>query len=129
MTNKQFAHYHPLYDNDVRAIARKFAKRDNDLFDDLYQIGLLALLDFRPESVRTNERACVRQAIRNRLIDYVRVERLASHTSLTAMLEAGDQLTADESGGAKLVLRTERNRHPIDASDAEEYATRVWEGA
>lgn len=104
MTNKQFSHYYPLYLDSIEAIARKFAKRDEDLFDDLCQEGRLALLGFVPEAVHSNEKACVCQAIRNRLIDYMRRDRAELRTSLTTMLDAGDQLVV-ENGDPRIVSR------------------------
>jgi RNA polymerase sigma factor (sigma-70 family) len=119
MTNEQFETYYKIYHSDIQAIARRFARTDEDLFDDLFQEGRLALLAFDPAKVHSNEKACVLQAVRNRIIDWLRAEKRDRTESLNALIANGDQITADDDGKPRLA-KNPRRRNEVPAYEDED---------
>lgn len=117
MTNDEFEQYYlPKYDLVIRAIARKLAQTNDTLAEDLYQEGLIALWNCTPHRARDNQDAYVRQAIKFRMIDYLRRERIYSTESLEARFERGEQLMMTVTGDFDLVMprqRTAPGRHPF----------------
>ena len=104
MTNQEFEDvYWPRYDSVVKAIARKLAQTNDSLVEDLYQEGLIALWECDPRKAKTNPDAFMRQAIKFRMIDFLRRERLKSTESLDSYLEYGMQLTGGANEPAKLL--------------------------
>jgi len=100
VTNEDFEQvYYPKYVNVIKAIARKLARRNTQLAEDLCQEGLIALWHLEPERARGNLDAFVRQAVKFRMIDYMRRERPAVFESLCARLERGDQMVQDPDTG------------------------------
>ena len=103
MTNEEFEEYLPKYDLTIKAIARKLAQTNDTLTEDLYQEGLIALWNCAPRRARNNPDAYIRQAIKFRMIDYLRRERIYSFESLEARLERGEQLVR-EGGEFDLIV-------------------------
>jgi RNA polymerase sigma factor (sigma-70 family) len=105
MTNEEFVDvYYPKYRHLIAGIARKYARNDEELFDDLKQEGAFALLKLRPERARVNLDAWIRQAIKFRMIDYLRKLRLRDTCSLQQFLENGSQVAADPDGGDAQII-------------------------
>lgn len=104
MTNEEFEKiYLPKYELTIRAIARKLAQTNDTLAEDLFQEGLIALWSCTPNRARDNADAYIRQALKFRMIDYLRKEKIYSTESLEARLERGDQLVMDATGGFDLL--------------------------
>ena len=125
MTNEEFENtYLPKYDLVIRAIARKLAQTNDTLAEDLYQEGLIALWNCKPHRARDNPDAYIRQALKFRMIDYLRRERIYATESLEARLERGEQLVMDVAGSFDLVIPRERlktkNQKPTAQDDDEE---------
>lgn len=125
MTNEEFDKiYLPKYDLVIRAIARKLAQTNDTLAEDLYQEGLIALWNCKPHRARDNPDAYIRQALKFRMIDYLRRERIYATESLEARLERGEQLVMDVAGSFDLVIPRDRikakNQKPISQDDEEE---------
>lgn len=102
MRRKQFDQYYEKYRSVITAIARKLGGRDDELVADLEQEGAMALwhLDTPPH---TNFDAMARQAIKFRMIDYLRRHNPQVYESLDALLEIGNQLEKDARGNLRLV--------------------------
>lgn len=97
MTNQEFEQtYYPKYESVIKAIARKIAQRNDALMEDLISEGMIALWKLEPKKARDNPDAYIRQAIKFRMIDFVRKERPALFESLTPYLERGDQIVQDD---------------------------------
>jgi DNA-directed RNA polymerase specialized sigma24 family protein len=106
MTNDEFEKvYFPKYDLTIRAISRKLGQTNDTLVEDLYQEGMIALWNCDPQRARDNPDAYIRQAIKFRMIDFLRRERVSEIESLDARLENGEQLTLDPAGDLGLVAR------------------------
>ena len=104
MTKDEFEQtYYPKYRTTITAIARKLGLRDDALVQDLEQEGAFALLKLDLSKPRTNPDAFIRQAIKYRMVDFLRQYNPAAHESLDARLEAGQQLEMGEDG--ELLLR------------------------
>lgn len=111
MAQHDFEALYARYARAIRGIARKYGGSDDDLVRDLEQEGALILLQLETSRVQSNESAFVRNALRNRMIDYLRKQHLGSFESLDARLETGDQLERDEESG-ELTLFTGRLSPP-----------------
>jgi DNA-directed RNA polymerase specialized sigma24 family protein len=106
MTNDEFEQvYFPKYDLTIRAISRKLGQTNDTLVEDLYQEGMIALWNCDPRRARENQDAYIRQAIKFRMIDFLRKERISEIESLEARLEKGEQLMLDSAGNLDLVSR------------------------
>ena len=111
MTNQEFEQlYYPKYNTVIRAIARKLAQTNDTLAEDLYQEGLIALWKCDPRKAKDNLDAFIRQAVKFRMIDCLRRERLKMTESLDARLEGIEQLVMDEQGSLYL-LSPQPRRH------------------
>lgn len=117
MTNEQFEqHYLPKYESVIKALARKLARKDQELYEDLRQVGMISLWQLDPTNAVSNEDAWIRQALYNKMTDVLRRERPAKYESLSAHLARGDQVVEDEIlGGARLLHASSRPRS--EASD------------
>lgn len=118
MHNEEFeTFYLPKYDLVIRAIARKLAQTNDTLAEDLYQEGLIALWNCNPARAKDNPDAYIRQALKFRMIDYLRRERIYNTESLEARLERGEQLVMDAAGSFDLIMPPVRlNERRNDAS-------------
>jgi DNA-directed RNA polymerase specialized sigma subunit len=116
MTNEEFEKiYYPKYAKLIRALARKRAKRDEALYEDLEQVGRIALWNLDPSKAKTNEDAWIRQAIKFKMIDHLRKQRYKDLDSLDFCLNQGDQVSQDEFGETQLVRRPKWSRkHLVD---------------
>lgn len=116
MTNEEFEQtYYPRYDSVLKQLARKLARRDQALYEDLYQAGLIALWQLDTGRVHSNEDAWVRQSIYNKMVDLLRKERPIIFESLEQHLEAGNQLVYDvDTDGPRLYddARARRRQPP-----------------
>lgn len=111
MRRREFErHYYPKYQASIRAIARKLAQRDDELAQDLEQEGAFALLLLNPDLATSNADAWIRQALKNRMVDYLRKQNPGRYESLDARLEAGDQLEQLPAGD--VFLRSTRSPLP-----------------
>ncbi len=109
MNDEMFQEYYDKYyveDRTVQRIARKLAKSDYDLYQDLIQIGLGRLWKLDPSKATTNKDAWIRQAMHFAMIDHLRKLKLRHLESLDRRLENGEQLEADPSTGELRLVRT-----------------------
>lgn len=114
MTNQEFEDvYWPKYDAAIRAIARKLAQTNDSLAEDLYQEGLIVLWECDPTKAKTNLDAFIRQAIKFRMIDYLRRERLKVTESLDGYIDSGMQIVEGPDGMAELLDITELYRKKL----------------
>ena len=114
MTNQEFEEvYWPKYDATIRAIARKLAQTNDSLAEDLYQEGLIVLWECDPTKAKTNLDAFIRQAIKFRMIDYLRRERLKVTESLDGYIDSGMQIVEGPDGMAELLDITELYRKKL----------------
>lgn len=60
------------YQLSINGIARRIAGRNEELFEELLQIGLIALWRFDPAKAKTNLDGLVKRHLRNRMIDFIR---------------------------------------------------------
>jgi len=115
MTEQEFeAVYYPKYVRDIRHIAMKYSQKDPDLFEDLFQEGLLALYRCNLATVRTNESAFVRQAVKFRIVDFLRKAKLTHSDSLEMHLENGRQLAKDADRNMVLTPHRKPGTRPTD---------------
>lgn len=111
MRKREFERYYQKYLPSIKGIARKLARRDDELALDLEQEGALTLLKLDPRLATTNESAWIRAALSNRMKDYLRKNRPDKYESLDARLDCGDQLERLEETG-ELKLFTSRAAPP-----------------
>jgi len=114
---RDFEAYYARYRDTITAIARKLAGTDDDLVADLEQEGVIALWKLNPARATKNRDAWIRQAIKFRMVDYLRKNDPRMYESLDTRLACGDQLEQDEVGD--LILRT--SRHPSRAIEETDY--------
>lgn len=110
MNEKTFAKYYHTYYVDkriIQRIARKLAKNNQALYAELVQIGLITLWKLDPKRATVNEDSWIRQALKNRMIDFLRQEfkKYPKIQSLDIMLESGDQLEQDPYTGLPRLVR------------------------
>lgn len=130
MTNAEFEGIYPIYKNDIRAIARKLAKRDNDLFEDLCSIGSIALWNLDLSKATQNVPAFVKSAIKARMIDFLRKERSYSKESLNTLLALGHQVTEGPAGDPMLIRAPKKRSraHPADGDPTWDETTEQYSG-
>lgn len=99
MTKEEFETvYYPKYQAMIVAIARRLAKTDHDLFGDLCQEGALALWRCNPERALRSKDTYVNQAIKYRMIDYLRRHSKGDTISIDTLESMGMQVVAGSSG-------------------------------
>lgn len=98
MNAAQFDQYYKRYANVIKAIARKLARRDQELHDDLVQEGYILLWRMDLSRVKDNEDAWIRQACYNRMVSFLRPERRRMHESLDSLVDRGAQVVEDGTG-------------------------------
>lgn len=126
MTNDEFTHvYYPKYSAVIKAIARKLAQRNDALMEELVSEGMIALWKVEPAKARDNPDAFIRQAIKFRMIDWMRKERPDSSESLTPYLERGDQVVYDPDSNQPRMLRVRERSHKDYFDDNEEHGRRI----
>lgn len=102
MTNDEFSFYYDLYYVKllvVQRIARKLATDDEELYQDLVQVGLIRLSKLVPSKATTNTDAWIRQSMKYAMVDYLRKNQPKHYESLDSRLAAGDQIEEDEATG------------------------------
>lgn len=110
MRKREFNRLYPRYRRIIQAIARKFAKQDDELCADLEQEGVLCLLRINLGNATKNPDAFLRMAIRNSMIDYLRRQNPQIYESLDYRIECGDQVERRSSGD--LALLSDRPNSP-----------------
>lgn len=110
MNEKTFNAYYKIYyveKRTIQRIARKLAKNNQSLYAELVQIGLITLWKLDPKRATINEDSWIRQALKNRMIDFLRQEfkKKPKIQSLDVLLESGDQLEKDPETGLPHLVR------------------------
>lgn len=118
MRRRDFEKFYKRYAPSIRAIARKLAQRDDELVQDLEQEGALALLLLNPARATTNPDAWIRQALKNRMVDYLRKLKLQKYDSLDGRLDNGDQVEQLPNG--ELTLRSSRSPIVVRTRDEDD---------
>jgi DNA-directed RNA polymerase specialized sigma24 family protein len=129
MTHDEFNEvYYPKYNSVIRAIARKLANTNDTLAEDLYQEGLLALWLCNPKGAQRNKDAYIRQAVKFRMIDYLRKEKLMSQESLDYHLESGRQIIRGADGATRIVRYRDKSRcgNPAQGEYAQDDDEEEW---
>lgn len=121
MTHDEFNARLPLYENTIAGIARKLARSDNDLKDDLYNLGLIAMWRLDLTQCRGNEEAFIATAARSRMIDYLRKQKNYKHESLEALLNAGFQVKANPDTGEAELVTVRRQAMGLNREDDPDY--------
>lgn len=106
MRKREFEAYYDRYKSVITAIARKLAGTDDELVADLEQEGAVALWRLQPSRATKNPDAWIRQALKFRMVDYLRKNDPRLYESLDERMEAGDQVEQD--GAGTLILRSPR---------------------
>lgn len=110
MSEAEFNELWPLYERDIQGVARKLARSDDDLWDDLVSVGMVTFWRLNLASVVTNRDAFVTSSVRKRMIDFLRKERRYTTESLNALLSNGFQLTQDDETGEVIVMEPKHRR-------------------
>lgn len=119
MPDEMFALYYGRHLNDIEAIARKIAKRDETLYDDLCQVGRIGLWRFNPAKVVDNEVSCIRNHLRFRMLDFIRQSKRKYVEALADYLAMGDQIVKGPDGQIELVQN--KRRQLIDPDEFAEW--------
>jgi RNA polymerase sigma factor (sigma-70 family) len=117
MTDQQFTEYFSRYEQTINKIARKFAKRDDDLYDDLVQIGRVKLWKLELSQATSNEDPWIRTSIANAMRDHKRKEKAAEQDSLHHYLSQGDQVITDDLSGESRLIRANQLRRRTEIDD------------
>lgn len=113
MTDEQFAEYHVKFQRSIYAIARKIAGPNENMYDDLVQVGTIALWRFNLDKVQTNVVGCINRHLRNRMIDFVRAEQPKAKlvTLDDSQQPRADCLFIDDAG---MAVEARLSRHDVD---------------
>lgn len=125
LSDADFQKYYRLYEDDIRGVARTLARTNDDLCDDLYNIGLVTLWRIDVTTITRNERAFIRQAVRNRMTDFLRADRSKRYVSLDELLEGGDQVTYTPEGSMHLLPGNRPLTDSEVGEDTDDYGTTV----
>lgn len=126
MTHEEFNEvYYPKYNSVIKAIARKLVKSNDTLLEDLYQEGLIALWMCNPQDAKKNPDAYIRQAVRFRMIDFLRRQKYTVTESLDAHMEAGRQVADGEAEGHWMVYQWTNSSTTRKVRDVQEHE---WHG-
>jgi hypothetical protein len=89
----------------IRKIARKLGGSDDDLVEDLQQVGRITLWNLDLTRIESNRDSYIRQALKFRMIDFIRQTKVGKEESLDGRMlsGAGDQVTKDPQTG-KIIL-------------------------
>jgi RNA polymerase sigma factor (sigma-70 family) len=104
MTDQEFDALLAQYKEAISGMARKLARTDTDLFDDLVSVGMIRLWQLDISKATSNADSWIRAAIRNAMVDFIRQQRLSETESLTALLAAGNQVTTDPDTGLPFLV-------------------------
>jgi DNA-directed RNA polymerase specialized sigma24 family protein len=109
MTEEEFARYYEQYKGVIGRIARKLARGDEELLRDLKQEGLFALWRLNLAKARVNEDAWIRQAVKFRMVDFLRKLNPRVYESLQAHLDSGGQIVEDPEDGDLRIVHPPRH--------------------
>lgn len=98
------------YERAIKGMARNLAKTDDGLTEDLEQVGRFALSQLDPKRATRNRDAYIRQALYNRMRDFLREYNPQIYESLDHRMACGDQLEQLPTG--EFYLITGRPRPP-----------------
>jgi len=114
--------YLPRYKAVIEALARKVARRNHELYEDLVQTGYIALWQLEPEHATQNEDAWIRSLIYNKMVSVWRREKRRANESLETMLERGAQVAENDAGEAQILVPGggRRRTPPADYDTGEE---------
>lgn len=124
MTDDQFTRvYLPRYGRVIYALARKLARHDDELFEDLRAVGMMALWELDPSKAASNEDAWIRQALWNKMVDekrrqYPMVADRPRFESLDGYLERGAQVGNDAGTGEARLMGRAKPKTPDQDHDA-----------
>lgn len=111
MTNEEFEQeYYPRYKTRIAAIARRYARRDDALFDDLFQCGCIKLWSLDVSRAVANVDSYVSKAVARAMVDHLRQLDPRKYASLEALLAAGGQLVEDAFGEPLIIEPTDAGR-------------------
>lgn len=91
------------YEKAVRGIARKYAKNNEELFLDLVNTGWVTVLRLDTTKAHTNLRTYVLQAVKFRMIDYLRITKPLKAYRLEAFVSSGAQWCQDKTGDIRYI--------------------------
>ena len=122
MTNEEFERLLPQHNTEIKSIARLLASGNKDLYEDLYQEGLITFWNLDLSRATDNLKAWVRSAVRNRMIDYLRKQRLYGYgtESLDKHLWGGAQVTEDPITGGAQIIRPTPKQQQAEQDEREE---------
>lgn len=95
----------------IQAMARKLAKNDPDLYDDLVQIGLFTLWRLDVTKAKSNRDSWIRQAMKFKMIDHLMLMDPRKYVSLDQHLEMGYQLEDTVDGTRMTVAPSDRPKY------------------
>jgi DNA-directed RNA polymerase specialized sigma24 family protein len=72
MTEDEYNQFVVRYRLSIQGIARRIAGRNDELCDELIQVGRIALWKFDPTKATSNLDGLVKRHLRNRMIDFIR---------------------------------------------------------
>ncbi len=116
MRTREWERYHKRYEPAILGMARNLAGSDDALAEDLAQEGRLTLFRLNPSKAKRNKDAWVRQALWNRMVDFLRKYDPKRYDSLDYRVSCGDQVERLANG--ELYLITSRPRPPKLVDDA-----------
>lgn len=98
----------------IQAMARKLAKDDPSLYEDLVQVGLFALWRLDTSKAKTNKNSWICQAMKFKMIDHLSQMDPRKYVSLDQHLEVGHQLEETEDGVRLTENRFRQAKAPFD---------------
>lgn len=116
MRTRDWVRYHKRYEPAILGMARNLAGSDDALAEDLAQEGRTTLFMLDPSKAKRNRDAWVRQALWNRMVDFLRKYDPKRYESLDHRLSCGDQVERLSNG--EFYLITSRPRPPRLVDDA-----------
>jgi DNA-directed RNA polymerase specialized sigma24 family protein len=118
MTNEQFEKvYFPKYRDVIHAIARKYARDDLDLFDDLVSAATIGLLALDPAKASSNEDAFIRNILRNKTIDFLRWQNRRDFERLDTYLLNGHDVVHDPITNEPMFVHGDNKLAPQTGGD------------
>jgi DNA-directed RNA polymerase specialized sigma24 family protein len=110
-SDAEYTAFAERYRLSIQGIARRIAGRDDELCEELIQVGYIALWRFDPTKATSNLDGLVKRHLRNRMIDFIRstYTKYAGDTLYDSDLDRCD-LWIDGTGMAQLRGLTEYDR-------------------
>jgi RNA polymerase sigma factor (sigma-70 family) len=131
VTDAEYNALYATYQSAIKAIARKYGNTDEGLVEDLEQEGMICLWKLDISKATVNPDSYVRNALRNRMIDFLRRENPLRHDSLDQRLSDGEDIERLPDGKLILTLRRQDNMVDLwrDNDEIEESLSATEEGA